>query len=362
MPDESALLVPLRSNASALLTGKPVESVRRRLKFASLYFNHVFLEGGVFRMSAGPGGSWGVTEPPKDGETLRWQTPAQRGAEQRRPFTVSIGPESSPGVLSGQMQTAIHSDATISWTATLQPFAAELPAEIDWISFTPTRDPVDEIARATDRWRWADERNDALQFAIPERFVRDAVIKNANRDLGFGTEFGISVSADPLHARVLVQRFRDDDGWKLRGFAVPILIPDVGDWPWEAVVALRRDKHMARFRTILREVEQEATDEALDGDIENAVQRAYRRHLTEAQGAIDDIGSVAHTTLQGFVIGGVTGFATAGLLGPLGIVAGAAIGTIPGTILNVCDVIQRRRDRGWVTLQQRIDGWRREGE
>lgn len=356
MPDESALLVPLRSNANALLAGKPVESIRRRLKFASLHFDYVFLEGGVFRMSAGPGGSWGVTEPPRYGETLRWQTPAQRGAEQRRPFTVSFGPESSPGVPSGHLQTAIHSDATISWTATLQPFANELPADTDWISFTPTRDPVGDVSRITDRWRWADERNEALQRAIPERFVRDAVIKNSNRDLGFGAEHGISVSIDPLHAQVLAQRFRDDNGWKLRGFAVPILFPDVGGWPWEAVMELRRDKHMARFRAILREVEQEATDEALDGDIENAVQRACRRHLIEAQGAVDNIGSVAHTTLQGFVIGGITGFATAGLIGPLGIVAGAAIGTIPGTILNVCDVIQRRRDRGWVTLQQRMDG------
>ncbi len=55
------------------------------------------------------------------------------------------------------------------------------------------------------------------------------------------------------------------------------------------------------------------------------------------------------------MIGGITGFATAGLLGPLGVVAGAAIGTIPGAILNVCDLIQRRSERGWVTLQQRID-------
>ncbi len=237
-------------------------------------------------MSAGPGGSWGVTEPPKAGETFRWQTPAQRGAEQRRPFTVSIGPEVAPGVPSGQMETAINSAATISWTATFQPFADELPADTDWISFTPTRDPAGEISRLTDRWRWADERNDALQRTIPELFVRNAVIKNANRDLGVGTECGISVSVDPLHAQVLTQRFRDDNSWRLRGFAVPILFPDVRNWPWESVAELRRDKNMARFRAILREVEQEAIEEALDGDIENAAQRAYRRHLAEAQGAL----------------------------------------------------------------------------
>jgi hypothetical protein len=169
-------------------------------------------------------------------------------------------------------------------------------------------------------------------------------------------QYGLAASVDPLHTQVVAQRFRDDNGWKLQGFAVPILFPDVSDWPWEGVTDLRRDKQMTRFRAILREVEREAISEASDGDIEAAVHRAYRRHLADAQGALDSVGTVAHTTLQGFVIGGITGFATTGLIGPLGIVAGAAIGTIPGTILNVSDLIQRRKSRGWITLQQRMDG------
>jgi hypothetical protein len=49
MPDQSGLLVPLRSTGSALLNAKPIESVRRRLKLASLYFDHVYLEGGTYR-------------------------------------------------------------------------------------------------------------------------------------------------------------------------------------------------------------------------------------------------------------------------------------------------------------------------
>jgi hypothetical protein len=281
--------------------------------------------------------------------------PAQRGAQQRRPFTLSIGPEVTPGVPSGWMEPLVQSEATISWAATLHPFADELPANTDWVSFTPTRDPTGDIARLTDQWRWADERNDALQSAAPEKFVCDAIIKNANRDLGFATQYGLSVSVDPLHAKVIAQRFRDDNAWKLQGFAVPILFPNIADWPWEAVAYLRRDRHMARFRAILREVEQESTSEAIGGDIEAAVQRVYRRHLVNAQDAVDSIGSVAHTTIQGFVIGGITGFATSGLVGPLGIVAGAALGAVSPAILDIRDVIQRRKSCGWVTLQQRID-------
>ncbi len=82
---------------------------------------------------------------------------------------------------------------------------------------------------------------------------------------------------------------------------------------------------------------------------------AHRRHLADAQRAVDSIGSVAHATLQGFVIGGITGFATVGYTGPLGIVGAAAIGAVPGTIMKISGVIQRRKAREWVTLQQRID-------
>ena len=96
MTDESGLFVPLRSNASALLTGSPIESVRRRLKFASLYFDYVFLEAGIYKVSAGPGGWFGGISPPMEGEEPRWQTPRRRGAEQRQDFTISVGRDRGP--------------------------------------------------------------------------------------------------------------------------------------------------------------------------------------------------------------------------------------------------------------------------
>src|ERR1700691_1910579 len=93
MPDQSDLLVPLRSNGSALLTGSPIESVRRRLKFASQFFDHVFLEGGVFTLAAGLGGSSSFFNPPNDRELPRWQSPSRRGADQRQPLAVGVGRE-----------------------------------------------------------------------------------------------------------------------------------------------------------------------------------------------------------------------------------------------------------------------------
>jgi len=49
----AALLIPLRSNASVLLTGSPIRMMRRRIKFASLFFDEVPGEG--HRERSGPG-------------------------------------------------------------------------------------------------------------------------------------------------------------------------------------------------------------------------------------------------------------------------------------------------------------------
>ena len=52
------------------------------------------------------------------------------------------------------------------------------------------------------------------------------------------------------------------------GFAVPILFPRVSDLSWEAIKRLRDDKHMRRFRQVMREVEAAALDTAVGGDLE----------------------------------------------------------------------------------------------
>jgi hypothetical protein len=204
-------------------------------------------------------------------------------------------------------------------------------------------------------WTWADEHNAALERAIPERPLRGAVIRNTNHDLVIAAASHVAATVDTFHAQVAAQRFKDDESWKLHGYVVPIVFPHVGDLPWEAIADFRRDRGMVRFREILREVEQQAAAEAADGDIEAAANRIYRRRLAEGSEAIDTVGIIGHKTLTGFVIGGYVGFLTSGIIGPLGVVAGAAVGVIPGTVLDVRNIIRQRRSRGWASLSNWID-------
>ncbi len=342
--------MPLRSNAYTLLAGAPIAAMRRRLKFASLFYDRLLLETGILRVHAGSHGASSFIVPPTEGDPPRWQTPAERRAGTGVTFVVAVSPDGRPDA---PPRTAVASEAAIAWTATLHPFADELPPGTDWVDFVTSRNPAGEVQQLAQQWTWADERNHSLEQAIPIKFVRDTIINSANRDLVLAAAAGVSVTTDRLHSQVAAQRF-NDDSWKLRGYAVPIVFPHVGDLPWEAIADFRRDRSMARFREVLREVEQQAAAEALGGDIEKAANRIYRRRLAEASEAIDTVGTIGHKTLAGFVIGGYTSFLTSGIIGPLGIVASAAAGVIPGTVLDVRNMI-RRRSKGWASLSNWID-------
>ena len=75
--NESVLFVPLRSNAKTLVTGAPIAALRRRLKYASVFHDQLFLEC-VLQMQAGEGGSSSFVVPATEDCPARWQTPRQR--------------------------------------------------------------------------------------------------------------------------------------------------------------------------------------------------------------------------------------------------------------------------------------------
>jgi hypothetical protein len=328
--------------------------MRRRLKYASLLYDKVLLEAGVLTLNAGSGGHFAVIEPSTPQLPARWQTPAQRGVAQASSFQLSMGTETTPGVPATVTHPVLTSDNAVAWQATLEPFRAELPAGTDWLEFVRTADPAGAPAGVMKDWIAADERNAALETALPGRFVRGAVIKNANRDLAIAAANDIAVAVDPLHMQVIARRFDDDGGWRLSGYSVPVLYPQVGDLPWEAIAQLRREPNITRFRAVLREVEVETAAEAASGDIEAAANHAYQRHLADASGELDGIGTVVRKTFAGIVIGGGIGVATSPITGPLGILVSTGAGAGVSVITNIRDMSRQRRTRGWLSVHHKI--------
>ena len=79
--NESVLVVPLRSNASTLLAGAPIAAMRRRLKFASLFYDRLFLGDRHI-----PGQRWPT-----------WIIELHRATDRRRPTTLADSSRTAGG-------------------------------------------------------------------------------------------------------------------------------------------------------------------------------------------------------------------------------------------------------------------------
>lgn len=355
----SGLAVPLRSNAHALVAGAPINRVRKRLKFASLCYDKIFLEAGQARINAGPNGASSWLFPGVEAESPpRWDTARRRGSSKRGGFSIAIGEEAISGEPALSMRPFIQSQTTISWNPTFEPFRTEFSRDCDWIEFATFPKPDTDVMAVVRKWTEADKANPALLRSLPVKFARDIVISHANADLGLITSAGLSASVDRLHMEVISQRFQPDSNWAVTGFALPVLFPNVEMMPWAEIARVRRNKHFLRFREILREVEREALTEAATGDVEAAAHHAYQRHLADVVPTLDGWKGQAQTLMRDWIIGGAIGYATSGFTGPLGLAVGSLIGTLPGAVGGIRGQILSRKRRGWVVVHSYLAGIR----
>lgn len=335
---------PLRSNAYALMSGQLLSQLRAGLKFASLLYDEIVLERGEYRVQAGPtGGS--AMHIPRTQEAASWQSTRERGAAQGTRFGVAAGSSDSPD----RMVNFVSSIATVDWRATFEPFARELPAGCDWISFGDVLKPDREIRRVADEWSRRDRNNHLLNRTIPDQFVRSRVITDTNYDLSIGAAAGTAVALDSLHASVATERARsNDDPWAWTGFALPIIIPDIGRLPWEAVVELRKERGLTKVRSALAELERGSIGDAANaGDLEQAVRRAYAGATKAALKNVHWSG-VAQSTVVSTIVGGGVGFLGMGMAGPVGVATTTGISAVIGTVINAGKVLHDRRTRQWI--------------
>jgi hypothetical protein len=356
---ESTLVFPLRSNGKSLIAGAGVNSVRTRIKYASLFYERILLEGGVHSLMAGPNGFFSSVFPADPSFPPHWQTTAERRRAQARQIVVTMGREplgGGPPIAAG---TVVHSDPGIAWESTFEPFAWEMPSAVNWIEFTPAL-RADQLPPAVsalaNEWSRTDQRNGALQTVEPVARIRNVLIENANRDVARATLEGVAAAVDSTHAQVVTRRFQDEYGWRTEGYALPIILPNVANLPWEHIVQIRHDRNVTRFRAMLHEVEAEVAQRAPTEGLTSAVQRVYMRRLGEAAGRIEGLTGPALRAALVAVFGYGGGMATQGVAGARGIAAGALAAASAGSVFDVRKVLKRRRAYGWITVHQKITG------
>jgi len=325
------------------------------MKVSSLLYGNVLLEGGSMSIRAGPHGASSWRHGHNPDHPAGWQTPKGRKVGQDAPISVAIARETTPGVPApGPYHQVLHSETSVCWQPTLEPFVHELPSSCDWIVLGYPSDMTDEFKKLEDRWKRRDDANGGLARLVPERFVRSRLVDSVSHDLAVGASGGWDVSVDRLHGRVIGARFAGDATIQTHGLALPILVPRVGDLDWADIARIRKLKAIERLRAVLREVEAETFDVARSGgDLGSAMHRAYTSKVAEASGKVHGLRSAGAMGIAELVVGVGAGYATTGLalLGP---VAGAGATAVVMTGWHVRQIVRERRQRAWIGVMDAI--------
>jgi F0F1-type ATP synthase assembly protein I len=234
------------------------------------------------------------------------------------------------------------------------PFAAELSGACDWVQFVQPAPLTAEFEQAVRMWRRRDEENGVLKQDQSIKFVRDVIIENANMDLGSAVSGASAISVDSLHRSVLEARIKDAEGWRVTGFAVPILFPYVPDLEWDDIANLRRHPEIEAYRHLLTEVESEVFDEtSRSGDVEAAIHHAYEVKLRQANERIEGLGAAVGKQVVLLGVGIGIGVVTMIITGPLGLILGVAPNLTSG-VVKIRQVANRRKRNGWIALDSKI--------
>ena len=342
----SEIYFPLQSNAHSLLTGAPVESVRRRLKSGFLFYHEVYLEAGTTEIFAGPNGS--VSSSHFD-ERAVWQTPKSRAKAIGTAVWINIRPDGSPG----PCRTVMHSPVSISWKATLLPFREEILG-IDGIAFvTPPQLPTELRTVAASRAR-DDERNDSLKDRLPVEFVRSQVIGAANNDLVVASFCGAAVSMDRLHAKVLGSRFADQS-WTpdLRALIVPFLYPQLSRASWADLASLKSMASFQQWRSIVDTLNSEIAALASNGERieEHVVRLRYEQMVRDAQRLFQlskTVATMMLSVIASWIADLIVPDAPPGFASPAGRALSSA--AVPLAVNRM----RSRKVRNWLAFEERL--------
>jgi hypothetical protein len=351
MSTERVIFFPARSNAASLVRGMPVESIRRRLKLASLMYDHVYLEAGVTEISAGPGGSFAVSTPPFS-KPVTWQTGHDRRSAGRS-FSIALTAEVAPGVRgSGPAHVALQSTIGINWRATLEPFADEIP-DAPWIGFAETQPLPRNLDSLSSDW----SRRVTQEPPTPERdrYSRDAIAKHAAEDFIRGIAGRGSVSMDSTHIRSLAQ-MADAGLHPDYGLAVlNTVVPTVAGLSWQEIARLRNMGDVIYWRESLVHIAEMIQEEIQGGaDFENLVLRRYQSELANANTRAQSAFGAAMPSLFGTLMGAaVDGLVFLGGVQATPIGVGTPLGFAIGLS---ADALLRRGARRWVAADAILRG------
>lgn len=315
----------LRTNAHQLLAGAGASAFRRRLKVDSLLHDEIVMEAGAYEVLAGQGHRVERYFAEPEADRMRRQSPFDR--RPRGTFRALLWFQGQDEATFGDaaMHTYAFDDIGLDrpslqlrWRTTFLPLKAEV-ADADWIRWEVTTEPDSDRRDAIAEMARDDTEDPVLTARWIDYAARVALARSTVFDLLRISDTGYTLSADPLHATRLYRRVARGQAHGLFGrLALEVIEPRELTWP--EVGELRKEPGLVEFRTILRDIEAEARDEATSlVDIEHRILRGYGDALARAEGRMPSRRAHAAVAAVGFIVG-----ETAGMIAGVPLVGGLA--------------------------------------
>ena len=302
-----------------MVAGSGARALRRRVKTAALLEDLVYLESGVYHVTAGPGGSIPFfTSGVPDGYSRSWPHPRERhGGE----LNLAMRPGNAPA--SAPFQRVLHGPAVINWRASFVPLMDEVGKDFDWLRLVQVREAPGTEKRSRDLAK-QDETDPYLIAKWSDQFVRSVVARGVATDLLRGTMPNFVVSTDRLHSNLIRARVRRGQATPALGhYAISVVEPR--ELTWAEVDELRGHRGMREYRAVIRDIEGEAREEATSlHQLDQLILRKYGVALARAASKQPTVRARIGIASVGLIVGEALGAATGAPV--VGGVAGAVVG------------------------------------
>jgi hypothetical protein len=320
----SRIYFPLQTSVELFGDRSTPEAITR-VKQAAVLYDEVIIEGGLYTASISTAGSNGWWEPwshvdPEKLATTR--TPGKPGTE------MAVGMQSQPGVgqpAEGPVHWFPQGELLIDYAAEFHTGIIDDLSEFepDWLEvIAPGHvigrypEPVQEAIRAMNQRDFFDRE----LMRDRNSFERSWISKAFNQDAALASFFQATFNVTSLFAPMLERDELVPD--RAGGFALELLVPNLGSLPWEGIIEFREHPGNDEARAQLRQFEEtaaEAGPESIE-EFKEHVQAEITKCFFQA---LDDLrprslvtaGKEGVKTLIGLVpfVGQVaSGFATAG--------------------------------------------------
>jgi len=335
---------PLRTNVEYFASPEGYLTLLERIKQASILYDTLIFEGGMYMAAVWEMGSFDQWVPPQGvtEEMLNVEFEPTGGED-----FVSIAPTGSDQgqvVLSGPVERRFRSE----FHSVLKDLEAERLPWLKMATFTPTS----EGKRLADRLREEDERNPSIVLPEGGHFLKAKILANLNSDLVLIASLGTAASIDPLYAPILEQKAASDQRMQpASGFlALQVAIPNFASLPWETIVELRDKPALVEFREKMTSIEMMARSALPEGEVEELkyqiLQTISEELLQEIAHLLPKPSKVAGDVVRDLMLDLMAGLLSASVQVPVPV--GAAVTGFQG----IAEMV--KANRSWITAFLRL--------